>query len=199
MVMKEMDTQEKIRDAARQLFMEKGYEATSVRDIAGLAGANLALVNYYFKSKENLFLEIMQEKVRALFGNIVPVITDDSIPLEEKLDIMVDSYLTVVSADHNLPVFIFSELNRQGGRFAKLIPASDIVGSSILRQIAERQPGINPVHFILNILSMAFFPYIVAPLIVGTGIVAEEEMRRLMKERVRLIPEWSKILINLKI
>ncbi len=181
------------------MFMQKGYEATRIRDIAGLAGVNLALMNYYFKSKENLFLEIMQEKVQALFGNIVPVITDETIPLEEKLDIMVDSYLTVISADHNLPAFIFSELYRQDGRFVKLIPASDIIESSILKQIKERQPDINPVHFVLNILSMAFFPYIVAPLLIRTGIVADEEMRKLMRERIKLIPEWSKLLINEKI
>lgn len=53
-------TKESIRSAAATLFPVHGYTGTSVRDIAGLAGVDPALVIRHFGSKEHLFLEIMQ-------------------------------------------------------------------------------------------------------------------------------------------
>lgn len=47
--------QQQIIDAAKTLFGDRGYAATSVRDIAELAGLNAAAINYYFGSKEELF------------------------------------------------------------------------------------------------------------------------------------------------
>ena len=57
-------TEAKIIEAARQLFIHKGYARPRTRDIADKAGINLALLNYYFRSKEKLFHLIMQEKMQ---------------------------------------------------------------------------------------------------------------------------------------
>jgi AcrR family transcriptional regulator len=48
-------TEAKIKNAARVVFHKKGFAATRTRDIAEEAGINLALLNYYFRSKEKLF------------------------------------------------------------------------------------------------------------------------------------------------
>ncbi|MBB3664752.1 AcrR family transcriptional regulator [Prauserella sediminis] len=53
-------TREAIRAAAERLFLDRGYARTPVRDIAGAAGVNAALVIRYFGSKEELFLETMR-------------------------------------------------------------------------------------------------------------------------------------------
>ena len=50
-----LSTEEKFKEAARIVFTKKGYAATKTRDIAEQAGLNLALLNYYFRSKEKLF------------------------------------------------------------------------------------------------------------------------------------------------
>jgi AcrR family transcriptional regulator len=50
--------QDRLLDAAEQLFCEKGYEATSVRDLAAAADCNVASVNYYFGGKEKLYTEV---------------------------------------------------------------------------------------------------------------------------------------------
>lgn len=72
--MTDLETREKIMKAARLLFADRGYEGTSVREIAKTAEVNIASLNYYFSSKENLFLEIIQaghtecsEQMRLLF------------------------------------------------------------------------------------------------------------------------------------
>ena len=57
------DTRERILDAAERLFMESGYEGTSMRMITGEAGVNLAAVNYHFGSKEALMQEVFRRRL----------------------------------------------------------------------------------------------------------------------------------------
>src|SRR2546426_2395230 len=56
-------TKERILDAAETLFMEHGFEATSVRLITAAAGANLAAANYHFGSKEELFRAVLTRRL----------------------------------------------------------------------------------------------------------------------------------------
>lgn len=56
-----MDKKEIIKQTAEHLFATKGYHATSIRDIAKGAKVNVAMITYYFKSKENLLLAIIQK------------------------------------------------------------------------------------------------------------------------------------------
>lgn len=57
------DTRERILDAAERLFMAHGYEGTSMRQITGEAGVNLAAVNYHFGSKETLIQEVFRRRL----------------------------------------------------------------------------------------------------------------------------------------
>jgi len=56
-------TQAKILDTAEGLFMEHGFEATSLRQITAAAGVNLAAVNYHFGSKEELFQTVLTRRL----------------------------------------------------------------------------------------------------------------------------------------
>lgn len=57
------DTKSRIIDAAEQLFMEHGFEATSLRSLTAAAGVNLAAVNYHFGSKEELFQAVLTRRL----------------------------------------------------------------------------------------------------------------------------------------
>ena len=76
---KELSTEEKIIDAARKLFTQKGFSATRTRDIAEEADINLALLNYYFRSKQNLFQIIIEKEFDELFGIITPILSNKEI------------------------------------------------------------------------------------------------------------------------
>jgi AcrR family transcriptional regulator len=54
------ETQQRLLQAAVQVFAEKGYEGGTVRDICRLAGVNLAAVNYHFRDKERLYIEAVK-------------------------------------------------------------------------------------------------------------------------------------------
>ena len=57
------DTKTRILDAAELLFMEHGFEATSLRQLTSAAGVNLAAVNYHFGSKEELFQAVLTRRL----------------------------------------------------------------------------------------------------------------------------------------
>jgi len=59
-------TRERILNAAELLFVEQGFEATSLRQITSKAGANLAAVNYHFGTKEALVRDVFDRRLRAL-------------------------------------------------------------------------------------------------------------------------------------
>ncbi len=82
----DLSTEEKIKEAARKVFTQKGYAATRTRDIAEEAGINLALLNYYFRSKEKLFEIVILEKIHILLGKIGPAMMDEHTSIEQKVE-----------------------------------------------------------------------------------------------------------------
>lgn len=66
--MNEKTVQDRLIEAAEELFCRHGYNETSVRDIAATADCNVASVNYYFGGKDNLYLEIWRRRL-ALMRN----------------------------------------------------------------------------------------------------------------------------------
>lgn len=60
------DVRERILDAAERLFAERGYSATSIREITGGAACNVAAVNYYFGGKRNLYREVFRRRLRLM-------------------------------------------------------------------------------------------------------------------------------------
>src|SRR5438876_12457509 len=68
-------TKERILDTAESLFMEHGYEATSLRAITAAAGVNLAAVNYHFGSKEELFQSVLTRRLHPMNQERVDLLT----------------------------------------------------------------------------------------------------------------------------
>ena len=82
----DVSTEEKIKEAARVVFHKKGYAATRTRDIAEEADINLALLNYYFRSKEKLFDLIMVETLSGFLQHLTAILNDGKTSLEKKIE-----------------------------------------------------------------------------------------------------------------
>ncbi|QXU41323.1 TetR/AcrR family transcriptional regulator [Pedobacter sp. D749] len=87
-----VDKRQAILEAAEKLFCETGYEGTSTRQIAKESGANMAMINYYFGSKEGVFVEIMNERI-AGFTSQLKIINEDKISALEKLHRVIEGYV----------------------------------------------------------------------------------------------------------
>jgi AcrR family transcriptional regulator len=197
MIEKELTTEEKILLSASKVFTEKGFAGTRTRDIAEEAGINLALLNYYFRSKEKLFEQVMKVKMVLLFGQIVPILTNEKTNLEEKIDLVSNKYFEILSKNPNLPLFVLSEMQKKNSEVKSIIPVNKIFKNSvILKQIKERKPELNPSHFLINFLSMTIFPFITKPVFNTFDLMNETEFQQFVEERKRLVPIWIKTLLN---
>ncbi len=87
-----MDSKETILFNAMELFGQKGFEGTSVREIATAANVNLAMISYYFGSKEKLFENVVEYKASGIKG-VFAELEKSSIPQIEKIDKIIDSYI----------------------------------------------------------------------------------------------------------
>ncbi len=92
MKMEKTDKKQAILDAAGKLFCELGFEGTSTRLIAKESNSNMAMINYYFGSKEGVFLEIMTERICG-FQSELKIINADQISPIEKLHKVIEGYV----------------------------------------------------------------------------------------------------------
>lgn len=90
--MEKVDTRTSILTAAEKLFAEQGYEGTSTRQIAREAGANMAMINYYFGSKDGVFMEIMANSIKDFNAQLISI-NEDKVSSMEKLSNVVSRYV----------------------------------------------------------------------------------------------------------
>ena len=189
-------TEEKIKIAARDIFMKKGYSATKTRDIAEYAGINLALLNYYFRSKEKLFNQIMMESMSAFFQGMITVFMDKESSLEQKFHKIVNSYIEQIKQQPDTPLFILSEMQRNPDEFLskmtkKLKIQDTILYQQLIAEIGkEKLDKVNPIHFLVNLMSMTLFPFIGKSMLEHIGDINPQQFNALMEERKMLIPMW---------
>ncbi|GAL83191.1 transcriptional regulator, TetR family [Sporocytophaga myxococcoides] len=195
----DFSAEERLKEAAIKVFTQKGYAATRTRDIAKEAGLNLALLNYYFRSKEKLFEIIMMEKLQQLFEIIIPLANDPSTSLDKKLTAIASEYIDMLSVNENLPLFILHEIRSNPERFVSKMQVTKIFSDSVMiKQIRERRSDINPIHFVINILGMVVFPFIAKPILFSSGQVDDKAFGVLINERKKLIPLWVKAILKAK-
>lgn len=192
-------TEEKIKNAARKVFINKGFAATRTRDIAEEAGINLALLNYYFRSKEKLFNEVMLEKMQQFFGILLPIINDTSTRLESKIESIVSNYIDLLSEHPDLPLFVLGALKNHSEKIAEILPVRKINNKmSFIIQLKEKRPDINPIHFLMNILGMTVFPFVGKPAFEMISAINKNQFDIILQERKKLIPIWMKAMLKAK-
>lgn len=193
----EASTEEKIKKAADTVFTRKGYAATRTREIAEEAGTNVALLNYYFRSKENLFHLIMKEKVVKLSTTLFPMLNSSATSLDEKIQQLTNFYIDTISQDPNIAIFILSEIRNNPGNFSDMLdPRKNIFESYWVIQLREQCQDIEPIQLILSIMGMIIFPFIAFPVIEISGMMNKEKALIMLEDRKRLIPVWVKAIFD---
>lgn len=104
------DKREHIIETALDLFAAKGFEGTSIRDIADKASVNLAMVNYYFGSKEKLFENIVKEKTAVTRARLDEILHNKELGSIEKINAVIDSYSEKLFTHRTLHRLIQQEL-----------------------------------------------------------------------------------------
>jgi AcrR family transcriptional regulator len=105
-----MDKKTHIIETAIELFAEKGFEGTSIRDLATKADVNVAMINYYFGSKEKLFECMVQHKAAYTKDMLLEIVNNNALSEIEKLDRIIDSYVARLFSNRKFHRIIHHEI-----------------------------------------------------------------------------------------
>jgi len=197
---KETSTEERIKEAARKLFTQKGFAATRTRDIAEEAGLNLALLNYYFRSKQKLFDLIMMENFRQFIQGISVNLLDDNLTIEQRVDRMVTAYIDFLTKFPDLPLFVLNEIKGNPSKLATTIrdeiaPARSRFFQQLQAAYRSGKIALDPFHFVANLVGLTIFPFVARPLLQRVINVDDDQFAAYMQQRKKLVPQWIMMML----
>ena len=165
---KKDNTEEKILNAAHEVFIKKGMDGTRMQEIADTAGINKALLHYYFRTKQKLFEAIFKKVFKQIFPKIEKFVFSER-PIEEKIATFLDSYIDILLKNPFLPTFILKEINRDPGFLASVIKNQGINPNQVFAMFKkEMELGnirkMDPRELLVNLLGLSIFPFAAKPL-----------------------------------
>lgn len=156
-VLPSKSTEERIREAAKRVFLEKGFDGATSRDIADAAGINIALTNYYFRSKEKLFISIFEEMIQLFFNGMVDIM-NKPISLREKIAELIRHDFQLMKENPSLSLFVMNEVHRNPERMVNSIGVMKQIHHSMFEEQLQQevnQGTVRPINAI-HLLPMIF-------------------------------------------
>jgi AcrR family transcriptional regulator len=165
------ETEAIILDAARKIFINKGFDGATMQMIAEEAGINKALLHYYYRSKDRLFEGIFKEAFGKMIPKLQQLLLSDE-PFIAKIGMFVDSYISSLQNVPEIPIFILHELRRNPDRVVLLVKNSGIKPALFVELVNNEIAKGNirqtdPIHLLVNMLAMCIFPFAARPIIEG--------------------------------
>lgn len=202
-MIKDGDTEQKILQAARAVFVRRGTSGARMQEIAEEAGVNQALLHYYFRSKEKLSEAVFSETAGRMFPAIIGILGNDA-SIEEKVDQIVATYIENMFRSPFLPGYILSELHHHPERIPKLIgglagksfsaalaPVLDKLDKQIASEARKRKlRRISAQQFLTNLLSLCVFPFAARPMLSAAFGFDEAEFARFIAARRKELPQF---------
>lgn len=109
-MMKKQNKEQDILIAAEEEFLTKGYDGARTTSIAQKAGVTHAMLHYYFRTKEQLFERIVEQKFSTVGMSMASVIADTSLPIVDRIIHGAGVHFDIASKDPKLPAFIIHEI-----------------------------------------------------------------------------------------
>jgi len=123
-----------ILEAAEILFIEQGLNTTTTGQIAKLAGCNQALVHYYYRTKEKLFEQVFEKKIRTTISNLT--LNFDTLgSFQDKICTLIERHFDFLSQNSKLVTFLFNEIKRNPKIFQSLISKIAVLPMETMLQI----------------------------------------------------------------
>src|SRR3982750_722648 len=107
-----VDKRAHILTVAEQLIAEKGFDGTSVRDIAQLANVNLAMISYYFGSKEKLLEALIEDRAGYMLGILEELAKNQTLTPWDKIDRLVEFYVEKIMNNYRFHCIMSQQYNQ---------------------------------------------------------------------------------------
>lgn len=190
-----VNTEQEILRAATELFLEKGFAATSTTDIAKRAGCNQALVHYYYRTKENLFRQIFVQNVENIL-NVLDQPLPDGLDLNGTITFYINLYFDQISKSPRAPFLIFNELiiNQERREFVRETFMKNVRRQLMyynLDQVLKRtidEGKIAPIEtldLLIDVGALTVSTFLIAPIYADLLMRNEEAQREFIEQRRR--------------
>jgi AcrR family transcriptional regulator len=195
------ETEEKIIASAERLFYQKGKAGTSMQDIADDAGINRTLLNYYFRSKDQLFEAVFRKALGSFVPNLAALMRTD-LPFHEYVPAMVEKIIDTMLENPQIPIFVLQELSSNPERMPQMIKEMGIdPEQAVAKMEADGSVppigGMDPRQIILNLISLCIFPFAAKPVVLDILFQGDQEAYvAAMKERKVLLPKIIKQIMS---
>ena len=185
--------EKKIFEAAKKIFVRDGFRRSSMSDIASEAGISRTSLNYYFRTKERLFIAIFKDILSEFFPNINTIL-DIKIPFEKKVDKIIDAHTAVLLANNRLPAFAAIQMNDSSDKFAPTIIDFIEKEGTLMRLKSILQAEYNLSGKRLRELLLLYMGLMVSPFVFRKilGDIAHEDFERLILSRKKFISKTVK-------
>ena len=179
-----------ILEVAENLFIEKGYAGTKTTEIASDAGVNHALLHYYFRTKENLFSKIFEQKAVQLLESF-NINIDENSSFFDKIKEAIEAHFDFLCKNPKLPFFILREIVSDKERKAFMLKNLFPIGAELLQKFKtvirnEIQKGvirpIKTIDLLLNIVSLNVFTFVAAQIFFDMDSEEDQEKIRIFLE-----------------
>lgn len=180
-----------ILEAAEKLFVEQGFAKTTTGQIAKQAGCNQALVHYYYRTKDNLFEKVFEEKIRLMATNLLGASSIGN-TLEEKITKMVEMHFDFLMKNERLIPFLFNELSFNPDRIQPLFNKLKQYPMPILAQIEEslkeeiEKGNLCPIlgmDLLITVVSLNVTPFLMKPVFQRALNVSDKDYQDLLIHR----------------
>jgi len=167
------DSEVKIIEAAKQVFLEKGLENAKMRDIADTAGISRTALNYYYRTKENLFYKIIEEILEGIIPHFESLLSKDTLSFQERLLGIIDVYADFLSRNNPVPRFVMMEMQRHPQTLFDFINTNQkvkeylqLIHAMLDREAEEKSIKQLPMEELVTLFyGLLFVPYLVDPFI----------------------------------
>jgi AcrR family transcriptional regulator len=196
MTVQDKQTEEKIFEAATDVFEEKGLAGARMQDISDRSGINKALLHYYFRTKEKLFNAVFEMVAKKMFTRFSAVF-DENMSLESKIRFFFREHISFLQKNPKLPSFVLNEINQNPERIKKLLENIDF--KAILAKIMEKHK--HEIHkynidektipqIVTSIVSMSVFPFAARGLLETIFKSAGYDFNKYIEERKEFAAEF---------
>ena len=132
------EKQLQIIDTAQRLFSLKGFDGTSVRDIAEEAGVNVAMISYYFGSKEKLLEAIFEIKIGRVQMRVEELLKDNSISTIQKINTLVDEHIEkMMDSQQFYKIMISEQINNTNTAIIQKIKQLKVRNAELITELVK--------------------------------------------------------------
>jgi AcrR family transcriptional regulator len=187
--------EQKILEAAKQVFMENGLDGARMQDIADKAGINKALLHYYFRSKDKLFERIFTEEAQKFMPRVTEIMLSE-MTLFEKIEKFIGQYIDTLIQNPMLANFIMNEIHRNPKEMMTKIwgnqrPPVDKVEEHVAKLV--KKGVIKPIkgyELMINMVSLCIFPFLAKPMVQWVTKTNDEEFVKMMQQRKKTVVQF---------